>query len=281
MSNIVTNLVKALDWEKLSQKRLPNANYILFVIADRADDSGYTWIEQEHLSKVTQLSERTVRHWLGWLEKVGLISRRYRFGKDGKRIADGITILIATVSKLLIATVSKLQKNAPSASIELPAAVAGSYEATGNSLQSYRRQLPVHIEETSKDTSIKEIYKENCFFEEFWSAFDYSRGKKKCLEIWKRDGLDENSDKIISRAKQHATSRFGEEKFWTWPKTWLNDEGWNDELPGMKSSKPITAETLALIEAGKKRLENKISLPSNHFMNKFKRGEFNDPNVRH
>lgn len=81
---------------------------------------------------------------------------------------------------------------------------------------------------TNKNERMKECNKTSNKFEEFWSAYNKKRGKKKSETIWnKKVTTDELAEEIINKAKLYSSTR--ETQYQKDPERWLRDECWNDE----------------------------------------------------
>ena len=75
----------------------PMAKFVLFVLADYADDEGRCWPSQAALAARTSMGERTVRRHLQSLEELGLIAREQRRdAAGGHRLTDVITLQLTT-----------------------------------------------------------------------------------------------------------------------------------------------------------------------------------------
>lgn len=254
---------EATNWAVKQRGLQPVTKIILWHLANRHNPDFGCFPNQANLAHDCEISRSTLNRHLLKLEAAGLIRREQRLDDQTKeQLSTKYHLSMDTKSRVSNCDTDQepVCQNEP-----IPCVKNGQSRVSNWDTNTVR--------ETVRETVSNNISKKDSF-EEFWSAFNYHRGKKECEGIWKGENLDEISDEIISRAKQYASSRFGEEKFWKWPKTWLMNEGWKDEIAGQRSSKPITPETLAAIEAGRKKAAPEISLSDNHFMNRFNRGEF-------
>jgi hypothetical protein len=98
-------------------------------------------------------------------------------------------------------------------------------------------------------TEDKEIYTSN-HFDDFYSAWPKKVGKPDARRAFAKATLIATVDPqiIIDAARAYAENarRTGQEKqFIPNPATWLNREGWNDDLPGTKNVSPIRPKPLA------------------------------------
>jgi hypothetical protein len=89
---------EAKDWARSQRPGNLSAKALLMELADRADKIGRCWPSQKTLAKSLNCCERTVRHWLDWLEVRGLIKRTRRNNKYGYRSTDLITLQVASAA---------------------------------------------------------------------------------------------------------------------------------------------------------------------------------------
>lgn len=70
-------------------------------------------------------------------------------------------------------------------------------------------------------------------FERWWSAYPRKQGKRKALAEWRRATKRVDRDELVTKTKTFANfhAREGTDKqFIPLPTTWLNRDGWDDEL---------------------------------------------------
>jgi DNA-binding transcriptional ArsR family regulator len=71
----------------------PGAKAVLVALAEFANEAGFCFSSQKTLSAMTELSERSVRQHLAFLEDKGFLRRDERRGEGGKWTSDGHTLL--------------------------------------------------------------------------------------------------------------------------------------------------------------------------------------------
>lgn len=81
--------VQALTWAFNQQIGSSGAKFVLVALADHADVDGWCHPGQKRLAKYTDMSDRSVRTHLVWLEEKGFIKRVRRARTDGSRSSDG------------------------------------------------------------------------------------------------------------------------------------------------------------------------------------------------
>jgi len=88
----------------------------------------------------------------------------------------------------------------------------------------------------------KRIYKdtpaepERSPFDDFWTAYPRKKSKGSAAKAWKVKGCGKITERImaaLSAAKASPDWTKDGGKWIPYPATWLNAEGWNDELPGI------------------------------------------------
>ena len=79
---------------------------------------------------------------------------------------------------------------------------------------------------------------DNTAFETFWKAYPRKVGKPNALKAWKVKKLNESIDMILASLERWKASRDWTKdggQFIPHPQTWLNREGWNDEVEPEKN----------------------------------------------
>lgn len=75
---------------------------------------------------------------------------------------------------------------------------------------------------------------DNTAFETFWKAYPHKVGKPNALKAWNKQKLNESIDIILASLERWKASKAWTKdggQFIPHPATWLNREGWNDEVP--------------------------------------------------
>ena len=68
-------------------------------------------------------------------------------------------------------------------------------------------------------------------FDEFWAVYPRRDNKKKAMQIWAANGLDNIADQIIADVESRVGVTWTSVKYIPMPTTYLNGERWNDESP--------------------------------------------------
>lgn len=75
----------ALDWAWRVKTGSPGRKAVLMALAQFADDEGMCWPSQETIAEHSELSARSVRDHLAWLEQAGFLVRSERRWADSKK----------------------------------------------------------------------------------------------------------------------------------------------------------------------------------------------------
>ena len=84
---------ECLNWARLQPITPAGRKFVLFMLADYSDATGWSFVGQARLSADTGQSVRAVRDHLKWLEDHGYIRREMRKSDDGLRDYDGVQLL--------------------------------------------------------------------------------------------------------------------------------------------------------------------------------------------
>ena len=90
--------------------RAGNAKVVLLALADLADDSGYCFPSHDHLMKMCEISERTVRRMITLLVAAKLITIERRFNGNGSCTSNGYRLAIPDYPVNLTGRVVKLDR---------------------------------------------------------------------------------------------------------------------------------------------------------------------------
>jgi hypothetical protein len=85
------------------------------------------------------------------------------------------------------------------------------------------------------------------YFDAFWKSFPRKQKKKDSQRIWKRDKLDNIAQNILEDVikRTDAYWRFKQKEYIPLPSTYLNGEGWNDEI--IRPAEKLTSEKHAYV----------------------------------
>lgn len=93
-------------------------------------------------------------------------------------------------------------------------------------------------------------------FEQWWGEYPKKVGKRRALKDWKQAVKREPAGEIIAATRRFAEYHAAcgtEKRFIPNPSTWLNRDGWGDELP---QARPIQAP--AGPQAGVRRTDEQV-----------------------
>ena len=197
-----------------------NAILVYASLSSRAG-MGAIFPSQVTIAEESGLSERTVRTMLGHLEQIGVVERRSRRGGEGHQTAktDAYTLH-------------------PNGRTEAPADVAGSPKRPANGSQATGNQqqitplIEVDREEVDRDTREGALIPVLSAFDAFWSVWPKKVGKPDAERAWAKAVRSATPETIMAGAIAYRDNPGRPERqFIPHPATWLNRQGWNDELP--------------------------------------------------
>lgn len=104
----------------------------------------------------------------------------------------------------------------------------------------------------------------NVHFENFWRIYDKKIDRKSCEKIWAKINPDDDmAAKIIYAASEYVKT-ITDKQFQKHPKTWLNNESWNNDLiisngvtQNVTKHQITTSAANAIINAAKSSLESR------------------------
>lgn len=118
------------------------------------------------------------------------------------------------------------------------------------SAQAKATHLPQHLPEPEpykRDTNVSlSSAREPDGFEEFWNSYPHrggaKRGKKDARKAWGKAVKSVPSQQIIDAAKSFHSDRKVLDGYAPDPATWLNAEGWEDDIEAPRSSRPASPD---------------------------------------
>jgi DNA-binding MarR family transcriptional regulator len=194
----------------------PKKKAVLWALANRANESGVCWPEQQNISDQTEWSVDTIQKSIKELVDDGLISRTRRNGAGGERRSD-----IYVLSSALLQSDTEAK----------PYTAAGGVGAEPTPLPAARlNRLQRFSNEPSIEPSIK---KESwlSFFDEFFAIFPDRKAVKKSetkkparIEYERRIKEGADPHHINADAREYAEQqRYKDPTFTAKPQNWLRD----------------------------------------------------------
>jgi hypothetical protein len=203
-----------------------SANEIRFYIVLKSM-AGYKkkcWPSNEKLSKMFEVSDRSIRRWIEVLENKGWIK--------GHVNAKGFRTIFFPESNFLINNEIDFEKE--SADAECPN--GGRTESEGRTLSVRGADAECPTRNSIKGNSLKEIdkkenisplvEKESYSFSDFWKDYGKPVGKKECLDRWSKIS-SADKEKIKNTVHQY-TKKWPESKFRKDPIRYLSKQIWLD-----------------------------------------------------
>lgn len=235
---------KSTEWAYTVEGLTGPQRAVLVALAHCMNDkTGRCFPSQEDLAGMTMLGEKTVRRALGGLEASGVITRVKKF-KGRYRTNDDYSFNRDFRSERPPVTVTAGQPDHRSQSPSPP--VTQSF-TTG---QSDRAVIPTG----STTGSHQEVNALEHDFGAFYAAWPKKRDKPAAQRAWAKAIKKVDPALIIAKAIAYRDNpHIAEKQFIPYPASWLNAEGWDDELDGpreYRTNKPTPTEramhTLAL-----------------------------------
>lgn len=230
---------KNVDWAY--QLDLPmREKAVLVAVCFRAGDKTHTTIVgQQTLAAMTGASIDTVRRSLGSLTDAGIITRGRRHTSGGWRTSDETIVNVNTYTADSLVGAEQVREEEP-------------YPATSNALTSNQQppnqQLAVTYpadsranEQTVLTDRVNRQGEQTVTrfdqFDEFYSIWPRKVNRPKAESAWKKAIKRTPAEEIISAAIAYRDNPKRPDKtFLQHPATWLNADGWNDDLPERYSS---------------------------------------------
>ena len=199
------------------------AKLVLISLADRANDHGQCWPAISTIADDCHCSRRTVERALTYLEEKGFIRRQTRASEGMKETNIYHMTLDASQSR-----------------------IDASQSRKGSVTESHKTPI-----ETPKIKDNDQIAR----FEQFWTRYPRKVGKPKARAVFDKlvttdDLLDAILWNIDQRLEQGEWDAARGVKYIPHPTTWLNREGWNDQItPRATDSKTdqIAARNAAML----------------------------------
>jgi len=123
-------------------------------------------------------------------------------------------------------------------------------EEKGSEVEENRNELLVFVPEESTETSDDSSDPYSAEFETLWSAFPEKKGKGGAWRVWKnkvkgRISVEELVRIIHLQQMDRAEAKRRDEFYPSWqhPATWLNDDGWHNELKYPQKKERAAAES--------------------------------------
>lgn len=219
-----------------------NELYLLLAIAKfmRGD---FSFPSNKTLCNITGWGLNRVQRVKDQLVENGIIEVVERYNEKGGRTSNGYRVLTDSVS-IFVSLKGKGAKTLPHTSKQgtpipqngvcpLPQNDVGPIPQNGVGKLSINR-LSINNTNQYNNDQIE--------FDRFWNEYDNKKGKKKCLDKWKR--LPKKERELIFAALPAYIESTPNKKYRKHPLTWLNGEHWNDEIES-ESITTITPQELS------------------------------------
>lgn len=213
--------------------------FVLLALADYANDEGECWPSIEGIARKCRLSERGVRKILRRLEEDGWITTEVGGGRHGCN-----KYIVNPEPRSPLSTVSPRNGSAenPDAECRKPGTTfPPEPRSPGTGVQKTRNLSAENPEPGSPEPSLTIIEPSirararESRFEEFWSVYPHRHGVKRNrngaeqkFRLAVKRGVPEQT--IIDGARRYAKDKRVLDGYARDPTTWLNQEGWTDDI---------------------------------------------------
>ncbi|PWC05432.1 hypothetical protein [Agromyces badenianii] len=249
---------KDADWAYTLD--LPMAQKVVLVAVCHATDdkTHQTFRGQETLAEMLGGSVEKVRRALGALDALGVITRERRSGSGGFRTSDLITVNVDTYRAESPQGESPTRQKAYKENRgDLPADLRSPTPQIEGAEEIIQIDQPEDHPDTRPAPSFGELVKavldKPDSFETFYAAWPRKVGKPQARKAWMKARDRASNEQIIAAAIAYRDNPNRPEKqFIPHPATWLNRDGWNDELDGprdQRNGKPAPMERMQRILA--------------------------------
>lgn len=206
----------------------PYSKILLYWLADHHNaETNKCFPSLSRLSKLCEISKRSVQNHLQNLKACGLISVEHSYRDDGQQTSNNYLLHLSDegVQDMLGGDAEYATPGVQ----DLPANNLGSNNP-GREIVLVR-----NIEQTIAD------------FEEWWKVYPRKVGKYKASPAFAKACHITNFDELMEATKRFAKACEGQDKqFIPHPTTWLNQQRWNDDI----SSKVVNIQSAVLKDMG-------------------------------
>lgn len=229
---------------------------VLAAICMRADDKSHTtYVGQQTIAAMISSSSDSVRRALRDLEISGVIQRARRHGRGGFRTSDLITINRAYQAE-------SLEGTEPSGPTTYK---ADRCDLTGSQPEPTRQSAGAKEITQIDHSEDHPVIPEPDRFSEFYAIWPRKVNKPAAEKAWARAVIKEDAAVIIASAAAYRDNPARPQKqYIPYPATWLNADGWNDELPEAASSQTRPTPTDRAVSALTSMLGTPQALTDSH-----------------
>jgi hypothetical protein len=240
--------VEAITWALRQPISQSSAKFVLVVLANCASaDSGLAWPSVAYLSSATGQDRKTVVANLARLQEWGLIE------DTGKRAGTTKQIVMYRLICGPDLFVSEEKRNG-SENGTVPKKEQSRNVGKGSRFsaeESQKRDTEPSLTNKNPNSSAQRSASR---FDEFYQAYPKRVGRKRALEAWQIQGLEDLAEKLISDVKRRALED-GRwlEGFVPDPVTYLEEERWTDEIQPRRTAGDVASTVAPPTSAGDQR----------------------------
>jgi hypothetical protein len=208
----------------------PLRKLVLIKLCDNANDDGYCFPSYKRISDECEISRRSVINHINQLEIDGVISKSNRF-KNGEFTSNEFIINYKRLIELGSESVALGSESVALGSESVALGSAGDARGVVQEMHLEPSLLTVSEPSINRQLIVNESsIKNNVHFDKFWEIYDKKIDRKSCEKIWaKINPSEEEAVKIVYAAGEYVKT-VTDKQFQKHPKTWLNNESWNNDL---------------------------------------------------
>lgn len=221
---------------------------VLVAVCHRTDDVSHeTFVGQQTVAQMIGSSADSVRRALSSLESLGVIARHRRHGHGGFRTSDLIRVNRAYPAERLLGAEPTRQSTYKAESADLTGTLQQPTQqsAGAEEITQIDHSVITQIANTA-EVALFEPPQTVDRFDEFYGIWPKKVDKPAARRAWAKAVKRATPDVIIAAAVAYRDHPHRPDRQYIRnPATWLNGDGWDDELPAPRGTRPGADERFA------------------------------------
>lgn len=226
MCNILLTQVRKMKKSYFPVKKALLTKYVLYSLADRANDEGYCWPSVSTICNELFIGRSTFFEKINELESLGFVKRITRT-KEGSNSLTSNGYLVCLPEITLPATGNPVQP------VDYPRPETGLPPVqpldTKHKSLNIKESIDIGHSKNDRDT--------DNLFSDFYKAYPKKVKRDRALKVWESKQLWKHSEDIMANIEQRkkcqmhwVTCKGQQKQFIPAPDVYLNNKGWEDEL---------------------------------------------------